>query len=123
MRLSGIGFELTAVRRVAKLTQAEVAERMGTTQSAVSRVESGGATPSLHFLDRYALAVGTTLTLEVGGARPELASRVERAERVKRVLGGYVFDPWSRDPAPAEQRSLEADGLTRERFESQASAR
>jgi hypothetical protein len=32
------------------------------------------------------------------------------------VLGDYEFDPWAREPSPAEARSLEADGLGRERF-------
>jgi transcriptional regulator with XRE-family HTH domain len=122
MNIGSIAFDLTAARRKAGLTQREVAERMGTTQSAVSRVESGRAVPSLEFLDRYARAVGTTLVLELGPPSA-LPSRSERAERVKRVLRGYVFDPWERQPSPAEQRSLEADGLTRERFQSEAAAR
>jgi transcriptional regulator with XRE-family HTH domain len=42
------------------LTQAEVAERMGTTQSAVARLESANAnhSPSLATLQRYAQALG-----------------------------------------------------------------
>ena len=42
------------------LTQAEVAERMGTTQSAVARLESANVkhSPSLATLQRYALALG-----------------------------------------------------------------
>jgi transcriptional regulator with XRE-family HTH domain len=42
------------------LTQAEVAERMGTTQSAVARLESANAkhSPSVATLRRYAEALG-----------------------------------------------------------------
>ncbi|MGH7857652.1 MAG: helix-turn-helix domain-containing protein [Candidatus Binatia bacterium] len=124
MRVESIGFELTAARRRAGLTQREVAERMGTTQSAVSRVESGRVAPSLDFLDRYARAIGTRLAVELG-PRPaeEPPDAGERADLVRRVLRGFVFDPWQRDPSPAERRSLEIDGLTRERFQSQAPSR
>ena len=50
--------ELIAARTQAGLTQADVAERMGTTQSTVARLEGGKATPSLRSLQRYAQAVG-----------------------------------------------------------------
>src|SRR3954463_10478698 len=104
MNVRTIDFDLTAARRKAGLSQREVAERMGTTQSAVSRVESGSAVPSIDFLDRYARALGTPLTLELGAA-PRLPERSERARLMEKVLKGYVFDPWERDPSPAEQRS------------------
>jgi len=122
MNVGSIAFDLTAARRKSGVTQREIAERMGTTQSAVSRVESGRGVPSLEFLDRYARALGAQLVIELGSP-PALPSRPERAARVKRVLRGYTFDPWEREPSPAEQRSLEADGLARERFRSEAPAR
>ncbi len=50
--------ELIAARTRAGLTQADVAERMGTTQSAVARLEGGKAAPSLRSVQRYAQAVG-----------------------------------------------------------------
>ena len=50
--------ELIAARTKAGLTQADVAERMGTTQSTVARLEGGKAAPSLRSLQRYAQAVG-----------------------------------------------------------------
>lgn len=50
--------ELIAARTKAGLTQADVAERMGTTQSTVARLEGGRAAPSLRSLQRYAEAVG-----------------------------------------------------------------
>lgn len=50
--------ELIAARTSAGLTQADVAERMGTTQSAVARLEGGKAAPSLRSVQRYAQAVG-----------------------------------------------------------------
>ena len=41
-------------RMNAGLTQEQVAERMGTTQSAIARIESGKALPSMKTLTRYA---------------------------------------------------------------------
>ncbi len=51
--------ELIAARVRAGLTQAELAERMGTTQSAVARIESGRRLPSMKSLLRYAKATGS----------------------------------------------------------------
>lgn len=50
--------ELISARTRAGLTQADVAERMGTTQSTVARLEGGKATPSLRSVQRYAQAIG-----------------------------------------------------------------
>lgn len=50
--------ELVAARARAGLTQEQVAERMGTTQSTVARLESGKRPPSLRTVQRYAEAVG-----------------------------------------------------------------
>ena len=54
---------LVRARTAAKLTQAEVALRLGTTQSAVARLESGRVSPSFATLRRYAEATGTRLTV------------------------------------------------------------
>jgi DNA-binding XRE family transcriptional regulator len=56
--------ELLAARSRAGLTQEEVAIRMGTTKSAVSRLEgSGKHSPSLATLKKYAKAVGCDLEI------------------------------------------------------------
>ena len=54
---------LVRARAAAKLTQAELAERLGTTQSAVARLEGGRVSPSFATLRRYAEATGTRLTV------------------------------------------------------------
>ncbi len=51
-----------AARRVALgLTQTEVAARMGTSQSAVARMETGGSDLRLSTVERYAAAVGAVV--------------------------------------------------------------
>ena len=57
---------LIEARARAGLTQAEVAERMGTTQSVVARLEGGRSAPTWKTLQRYAQATGSRLrvTLE-----------------------------------------------------------
>ena len=53
-----IAREMIAARVRAGLSQAEVAQRMGTTQSVVARLESGKRPPSMRSVQRYAQAVG-----------------------------------------------------------------
>jgi predicted transcriptional regulator len=53
-----IAKKLVSQRVKAKLTQKEIAERMGTTQSAVARIESGAKLPSFKTIVRYAHALG-----------------------------------------------------------------
>jgi ribosome-binding protein aMBF1 (putative translation factor) len=51
--------ELIAARTRAGLSQAELARRMKTTQSAIARIESGRHWPSRRTLERYAKATRT----------------------------------------------------------------
>lgn len=52
-------------RLVTGLSQTEVAARMGTSQSAVARIESGAADVKLSTLERYAVAVGMVLDVQL----------------------------------------------------------
>jgi transcriptional regulator with XRE-family HTH domain len=52
-------------RVVLGLTQTEVAARMGTSQSAVARLESGDADVRLSTLERYAAAIGHELSWQL----------------------------------------------------------
>ena len=56
---------LIQARTRARLSQAEVASRMGTTESAVSRLESGRVKPSTRTLERYAQATGHRLRISL----------------------------------------------------------
>lgn len=59
------GFKEMAERRVELgLSQTEVAARMGTSQSAVARLESGDGDVRLSTLARYAAAIGVELKWE-----------------------------------------------------------
>ena len=58
--------DLVAARVAAGMTQEEVAARMWTTKSVVSRLESGVRTrPTLTTIERYAVAVGATIESRV----------------------------------------------------------
>ena len=54
---------LIEARAAAGLTQAQLAERMETTQSVVARLESGRVNPSTRTLQRIARSTGTTLRI------------------------------------------------------------
>ena len=55
---------LIDARTRASLTQAELAARMKTTQSAVARLESGRIPPSTRTLEKVARATGTRLWIQ-----------------------------------------------------------
>jgi transcriptional regulator with XRE-family HTH domain len=68
---------LIAARSRAKLTQSELAVRMGTSQSTIARLEGGTAQPSLSTLKRFAHATGMRLkiTLEPSPRRRQVRAR------------------------------------------------
>ena len=59
-----VAAELADARKAAGLTQAQIAAIMGTTQSVVSRIESG-ANVSVETIGRYASACGKRLEIHV----------------------------------------------------------
>ncbi len=54
---------LIAARAEAGLTQAQVAERMKTSQAAIARMEGGKIKPSAGSLEKYAKAIGRRLQI------------------------------------------------------------
>ncbi len=62
---------LAAQRQAAGLSQTEVAARMGTSQSAVARLEAGEGDVRMSTLERYAAAVGSQLTWQLRAGAPE----------------------------------------------------
>jgi DNA-binding Xre family transcriptional regulator len=63
--------ELIAQRRSAGLSQTEVAARMGTSQSAVARLETGEADVRVSTLERYAAAIGSQLAWQAQAGQAE----------------------------------------------------
>jgi transcriptional regulator with XRE-family HTH domain len=99
-------------RRRAGLTQAELAARLETTQSAVARWESGGATPSLESLRRIVQACG--LELRYGIAEPGIEEwslaqanlALSPAERLDQLVRTVAF-------AAAGRRAMAARSVRR----------
>ena len=63
-----ISAELLRARLRAGLSQAELAKRMSTSQSAVARLESGQPLPSTKTLLRFAEATGSKIQLRLSAA-------------------------------------------------------
>jgi DNA-binding XRE family transcriptional regulator len=63
--------ELAQRRRAAGLSQTEVAARMGTSQSAVARLENENVDVRTSTLQRYATAVDSRITLNVTSTTAE----------------------------------------------------
>lgn len=61
------------------LTQAELAKRVGTKQTSISRLESGKVSPSISFLNQIAIALDTYLIV------PTFAS-------IQNIKGDYEID-------------------------------
>jgi transcriptional regulator with XRE-family HTH domain len=80
---------LLKARYEAGLTQADVAERMGTKTSAIARLEAGGGrqkhSPSLATLRKYAAAVGCRIEIKLvpmsQSPRPELGKPSTKKRR------------------------------------------
>ncbi len=62
--------ELAGQRTSAGLSQTEIAARMGTSQSAVARLEAGEVDVRASTLERYAAAVGGQITWRLEGDQP-----------------------------------------------------
>ena len=88
--------EVLKARAESGLTQAQVAERVGTTQSAIARLESGALkhSPSIATLQKYALGAWVSCRGQVReGARPNhqrLNTDAARARLAPRRLGAAL---------------------------------
>ena len=87
--------DLVATRKSQGLTQMQMAQRMDTTQAAVSRFESGRTDPHLSTLRSYAMALGVVVrhevvsqeTLLTWGRAPGQHSTWDTAEHAARLAG------------------------------------
>ena len=98
-------------RRRAGLTQAELAGRVGTTQSAIARIESGATEPGMWRVAELVSACGLHLTVRITEPSPELsAARRNLAlspdQRVRNMLKAQRFAAAGRTAkaAKTEQR-------------------
>ena len=60
-----LAWTLVEARNRAKMTQSEVAKKMGTTQSAIARIESGRASPTMETVRRYFWATGCEFKIQL----------------------------------------------------------
>ena len=78
--------QVLAARKAAGLTQADIARRIGTTQSAIARLESGSGKhlPSLATLHKYASAVGCRVEIRLVKGRHLTGRSIGRATSARR---------------------------------------
>jgi HTH-type transcriptional regulator / antitoxin HipB len=74
-----IGALLRQARERSGITQEEVAERLETKKSAISRIENSAGTIRLSTLERYARAIGWQLSLELRPPRKGSRSSKRKA--------------------------------------------
>ena len=79
--------EVLKARSESGLSQAEVAARIGTTQSAVARLESAesGHSPSIATLQRYASAIGYKVQVRLVKERDAAARSIRGRAKVARA--------------------------------------
>jgi transcriptional regulator with XRE-family HTH domain len=79
--------EVLKARAESGLTQAEVAERVGTTQSAIARLESATPkhSPSIATLQRYARALGYRLEVRLVKQQRPIRRSAARAAKAPRA--------------------------------------
>lgn len=58
-------YQLARLRLLKGLTQQQLADRVGTSQSAIARLENGNANPTLAFVRRVAAALGARLVIQI----------------------------------------------------------
>lgn len=60
-----IGYQITRLRILQGLTQEELAERVGTRQPSIARLECGRSLPSLSFLEKIAEALDAEMEIKI----------------------------------------------------------
>jgi predicted transcriptional regulator len=60
-----IGYQVARLRILLGLTQEELAEKVGTRQPSIARLESGRSLPSLSFLEKIAEALDAEMEIKI----------------------------------------------------------
>jgi transcriptional regulator with XRE-family HTH domain len=59
------GYQVARLRMLRGLTQAQLAEMVGTRQPSIARLENGSSTPSLSFLNKIAAALNAKIEVKL----------------------------------------------------------
>ena len=60
-----LGYQITRLRLLRGLTQAELAEKVGKRQTSITRLENGSSIPSLSFLESIAEALDAQVEIKI----------------------------------------------------------
>jgi predicted transcriptional regulator len=60
-----VGYQIARLRLLRGMTQAELADRVGTRQPSIARLENGSRLPSLSFLERIAEALDAQVEVKI----------------------------------------------------------
>ena len=114
-------YQVIRMRALRGLTQAELAQRVGTTQSSIARLESGTRQPSLSFLRRVARALDALVVVRLepdADAAPERPQAVDLDDRTcsdtQREAHILIADwPTSPGPAPLSPQVTSSDSTSK----------
>lgn len=87
---SMLGVRIRHARRVAHLTLTQAAERAGCSESLISKIENGQATPSLAMLHRLAVALDTNIAALTREEAPTLGPVLRQGQRPVMQTGGGI---------------------------------
>jgi len=60
-----LGYQIARLRLLRGMTQAELADKVGTRQPSIARLENGNSMPSLSFLERIAKALDAEVEIKI----------------------------------------------------------
>lgn len=87
-----LGVRLRHARLVAGLTLLQLAQKAACSESLVSKIEHGAATPSLAMLHRLAVALGTNISELTSEQTPSTGPILRRGERPVIQAGGIALE-------------------------------
>lgn len=89
---AGLGVRLRHARLVAGLTMLQMAQSAGCSESLISKVEHGSATPSLAMLHRLATALGTNISALMSEDPLATGPILRKGERPVIAAGGIALE-------------------------------
>lgn len=89
-----LSYQLARLRIMRGLTQDELAARLNTQQSSISRLESGRSKPRLGFLERVVDALGGVLKIQIQPVEEVTTSGAQETSAVENVEYLLQVDNW-----------------------------